>query len=64
VNETPLEIARKYTRGLVFPASKHQVLDVLERNGAPGYAVEIIRAKVHDKYASPADIMVFLHREA
>lgn len=57
MNETPVDITRKYSQGLVYPASKDQVLEVLERNGAPAHAVEIIRATSHPKYASPGELL-------
>lgn len=63
MNNTPLEVTRTYTRGLRFPASKEQVLDALQRNGAPRDVVEIIDSRPHAKFASPADIMVILRQE-
>lgn len=63
MNHTPLEAARTYTRGLNFPASKEQVLDVVQRNGAPRDLVDIIHARPITKFASPADLMVILRQE-
>lgn len=64
MEETPLEIANKYTQGLRFPASKDQVLDSLQRNGAPDDVVEIVRSKPNETYASPNELQDHLHKEA
>ncbi|HEV2754037.1 MAG TPA: SRPBCC family protein [Solirubrobacteraceae bacterium] len=63
MNETPLEVARLYTRGLKFPATKEQVLESFQRQGAPHEAVEIIRSKNHPRFSGPNEVMVYLRRD-
>ncbi len=63
MDETPLEVVRLYTQGLEFPATKEQVLESFQRNGAPGEAVEIIRSKNHPRFAAPNEVLVYLLRD-
>ena len=60
LDETPLEVSRWNMEGLMFPATKEQVLETLQRQGAPQEAVEKIRSKDHPKYSSPNEVMVYL----
>jgi len=63
VNESPVDAARTYTKGLDFPASKQQVLDAFERNRAPQDVVEIIRSKSWPRFVSSSDIQMLLREE-
>jgi len=60
LEETPLEVSRWNMEGLMFPATKEQVLETLQRQGAPQEAVEKIRSKDHPKYSSPNEVMTYL----
>jgi len=60
LDETPLEVARWNLEELSFPATKEQVLETLQHQGAPQEAVEKIRSKEHPKYSSPNEVMTYL----
>lgn len=64
MSESPIDVARRYTQGLDYPASKEQVLDALERNRAPHDVVEIIRSKHHPRFAIASDLHMLLYHEA
>ena len=64
MSESPIDVARRYTQGLDYPASKEQVIDALERNRAPHDVVEIVRSKHHPRFAIASDLLMLLYSEA
>lgn len=63
MDESPIDVARRYTQGLDYPASKEQVIDALERNRAPHDVVELIRSKDHPRFAIASDLHMLLYQE-
>lgn len=56
VQETPIEVTQKYVDHLNWPASKDEVLESAQSNGAPDDVVELIRAMDKDTFAGINDV--------
>lgn len=56
MERTPVETVAKYVHGLTWPANKGEVLDVLQRNGAPEDVLQIVRSSNRERFASPNDV--------
>ncbi|CAA9513552.1 MAG: hypothetical protein AVDCRST_MAG53-2919 [uncultured Solirubrobacteraceae bacterium] len=56
MEETPLDVTRKYVDGIVWPCSKEEALEALARNGAPDDVIETLRASDDQRFVSPADL--------
>ncbi len=64
VEETPVDVTRKYIEGLDWPASKEDVLGAAERNGAPDDVLDKLRAMEPDEYPGPNAVHNSLWTEA
>ncbi len=58
--DTPLEVVGKYTRGIHYPCSKEEVIDIVTRNGAPSDVVAQLRSAPYDRYTQPSEILAAL----
>lgn len=56
MEETPLEVTSKYLDGVTWPARKAEVLEALERNGAPADALQTVRAADQERFVAPSDV--------
>jgi hypothetical protein len=56
MEDTPLEVTSKYLNGVTWPALKAEVLEALERNGAPADALETVRSAALERFVAPSDV--------
>jgi hypothetical protein len=56
MEETPLEATQKYVNGIQWPASKEEVLQAVESNGAPDDVLKVIREMDTDRFTGPNDV--------
>ena len=56
MEETPLEVTTKYVHDVLWPASKEDVLQAVENNGAPDDVLETIRGIDKDTFTGPNDV--------
>lgn len=63
MQEKPIEVVQKYVDGVNWPASKDEVIEAVERNGAPDDVVEAIRSIDKDRLAGPNDVHNVLWKE-
>lgn len=61
--DTPLEVAAKYTRGIAYPCSKDEVIEIVSRNGAPADVIEQLRHAPYARYTQPSEILAALWLE-
>ncbi len=61
---TPLEVTGKYLDGLTWPASKEEVIQAIERNGAPDDVIQTMRATPDERFVGPSDVHSSLWKEA
>lgn len=64
MDDTPVEATQKYIDGIVWPASKDEVIRVVAHNGAPDDIVQALRAADKPRFVSPSDIANVLWKEA
>ena len=56
MNVNPIEL-QKNLKGVNYPASKDDVVQAAEQNGAGDDIVEELRSATKDRFDSPADVM-------
>ncbi len=64
MDDTPVEATQKYIDGIVWPASKEDVLTAVERNGAPDDIVAALRSADKERFVAPSEIANVLWKEA
>lgn len=52
----PIEV-QKHLKGANYPASREELVQVAEGNGAPGDVVEALRGLPEQEYDGPDDVM-------
>ena len=63
MEDSPVETTQKYIDGIEWPASSDDVLEAMERNGAPDDVLQALRDDGKDRYTAPSDINHTLWRE-
>lgn len=56
MEETPIEVTQKYVGRLNWPASKDEVLESVQSNGAPDDVVELIRGMDRETFTGINDV--------
>ncbi|MBA3358907.1 MAG: DUF2795 domain-containing protein [Thermoleophilaceae bacterium] len=56
MRETPLEVSSKYVHGVTWPVSKGELLEAMERNGAPDDVLQTIRSADLARFVAPSDV--------
>ncbi len=56
MEDTPLEVTQKYIDGIQWPASKEDVLQKVESNGAPEDVLRVIREAGTERFVGPNDV--------
>jgi hypothetical protein len=64
MEEAPVEVTQKYIDGITWPASKEDVRDALQRNGAPDDVVQALRSANKDRFVGPNDLHATLWKAA
>ncbi len=64
MRETPLDVSLQYVRGVTWPARKPDLLEAMERNGAPGDVLEAVRAFRLERFVAPSDVHMALRPHA
>jgi hypothetical protein len=60
VDEAPVEVTQKYIDGITWPASKEDVRDALQRNGAPNDVLQALSSADKDRFVGPNDLHAIL----
>ncbi|MDP8967879.1 MAG: DUF2795 domain-containing protein [Actinomycetota bacterium] len=55
---------QQYVEGLEWPCTKEEVLEAVERNGAPDDVLQALRATEKDRFAGPNDVHSILWKQA
>lgn len=64
MDETPLEVTQKYIDGIVWPASKDEVITAIEHNGAPDDVIQALRDVDKERFVAPSEIQNVLWKKA
>ncbi len=56
MDETPVEATQKYFEGIIWPASKDEVLSAAQQNGAPDDVLQALRTADKDRFFAPSDV--------
>lgn len=56
MEDTPIEVTTKYIDGIVWPASKQDVLSTMERNGAPEDVLQALRSVEREDFTGPNEV--------
>ncbi|MBW3653382.1 MAG: DUF2795 domain-containing protein [Actinobacteria bacterium] len=64
MDETPIEAVQQYVEGLEWPCTKEEVLEAVERNGAPDDVLQALRGAEKDRFAGPNDVHSVLWKQA
>ena len=64
MQETPVDATRRYARGLVWPADKATVIEVMQRNGAPEDVLRVVRETDKPRWVAPSDLQNSLWKAA
>ena len=64
MRETPLEASLKYVNGVTWPINKAELLEAMQRNGAPDDVLETVRADPLERFVAPSDLHQALWRAA
>lgn len=64
MDETPVEATQKYLDGIVWPASKQEVIGATEQNGAPEDIVQALRSADKERFVGPNDVHSVLWKVA
>ncbi len=60
MRETPLEVSSKYVHGVTWPVSKGELVEAMERNGAPDDVLQNVSSAPVARFVSPTDIHMAL----
>ncbi|CAN5118356.1 hypothetical protein BH20ACT20_BH20ACT20_02200 [soil metagenome] len=60
MRETPLEASLKYVNGVTWPINKAELLEAMQRNGAPDDVLQNVRSAPVARFVSPTDIHMAL----
>ena len=64
MDEKPIEAMQKYVDGIHWPATKDEVVEAVERNGAPDDVLQALRASDKDRFAGPNEVHNVLWKQA
>ncbi len=64
MEDTPVEGTQKYIDGIEWPASKEEVLEIMQRNGAPDDVLAAVRDEDKDRFTAPSDVHHALWKQA
>ena len=62
-NVNPIQI-QKFLRGIDYPASKEELLEVAKHNGADDRVLDALRQAATDRFNSPNDVSEALGKAA
>jgi len=60
MKETPLEASSKYVHGVSWPVRKEELLEAMERNGAPEDVLQTVRSAGKARFVAPSDVHMAL----
>lgn len=63
MQDTPIEVLQKYVDGVDWPASKDDVVQAVQSNGAPDDVVEQIRSSEKDRFTGPNEVHNWLWKQ-
>ncbi len=64
MDDTPVEATHKYIDGIVWPASKEEVITAVQQNGAPEDILQALRSVDKERFVSPSEIQNVLRKQA
>ncbi len=64
MDDTPVEATQKYIDGIVWPASKEEVITAVQQNGAPEDILQALRSVDKERFVSPSEIQNVLWKQA
>ncbi|HWC85251.1 MAG TPA: DUF2795 domain-containing protein [Solirubrobacteraceae bacterium] len=64
MDDAPVEVTQKHIDGIAWPASKEEVLEGLQQNGAPDDVLQAVRSADKDRFAGPNDLHAILWKAA
>ncbi|MBA3304607.1 MAG: DUF2795 domain-containing protein [Thermoleophilaceae bacterium] len=56
MRETPLEVSSKYVHGITWPVLKGELIETMQRNGAPEDVLEVVRSFRLARFVAPSDV--------